>query len=71
MWVPTTHPGNGNTGIGTLNGVGEQGQERSRWKILQQAQAGGPAFTRGDHHRRSWSPHSPVIRRALSMVPAL
>lgn len=30
----------------------------------------GSCLNQGDH-RRSWSPHSPVVRRHLSMVPAL
>lgn len=40
MWAPTTRPRNDNIWMGTLNGVGRQGQERSCWKVLQQAQAG-------------------------------
>lgn len=34
MWAPTTHPRNGDIWVGTLNGVGGQGQERSCWKVL-------------------------------------
>lgn len=40
MWAPTAPPGNGNSTVGTLNGVGGQGRERNCWKVLQQAQAG-------------------------------
>lgn len=34
MWAPMTHPRNGDIWVGTLNGVGGQGQERSCWKVL-------------------------------------